>query len=110
MPVELRYLSPAMKNLFSLLNRRDYTLVREKQFGVEHTVVDGALDETHAAMGATHTLWLGEGPGKGVRPARLLKTVLYVATDEADDGAPVWEKWQIRHLGRWDNFSWERCW
>jgi hypothetical protein len=36
-------------------------------------------------------------PGTGTRPARLLKTVLYVGTDEEND-AIVWEKWQIQTL------------
>lgn len=33
----------------------------------------------------------------GVRFAKVLKTVAYVAVDEAEDGTPVIEKWVIKH-------------
>ena len=32
----------------------------------------------------------------GVRSARLLKTVIYVAVDEGADGSPVLEKWALK--------------
>jgi hypothetical protein len=32
----------------------------------------------------------------GTRCAKLLKTVVYVAVDENDDGSPILEKWAIK--------------
>ena len=76
------------------------TGVIEREYKKEHTVFQGAPCDWAAERGATHTLYCGEteGPfgtaGRGTRPAKLLKTVLYVGVDEADD-AIVWEKWSI---------------
>lgn len=47
------------------------------------------------AQGATHELLLTDNNRRAVR---LLKTVAYVAIDEAADGSAVWEKWLIRDL------------
>jgi hypothetical protein len=41
-------------------------------------------------------------PGTGTRPAKLLKTILYVGVDEADDQI-VWEKWEIKTLWTFEN-------
>jgi len=87
------------------LSGRDYTTVTETTSGTVHTVVDGALAGHFAAIGATHTLWLGYGPGKGARAAKLQKNVLCVATDENPDGSPLWEKWTISKPCRWDDFK-----
>jgi hypothetical protein len=51
--------------------------------------------------GATHTLivdntYIGALFTK-TRPARLLKTVIYVGVDEQADDI-VWEKWKIKHI------------
>ena len=49
--------------------------------------------------GATHVIYLGQGAalsGWPFRFARVLRTVAYIATDEAEDGSPVWERWGIR--------------
>ncbi|MGF6996754.1 hypothetical protein [Paraburkholderia sp. GAS32] len=51
-------------------------------------------------QGATHRLILSHGES---RPLRLLKTVAYVAVDEAADGTAVWEKWLIRDLRAWEH-------
>ena len=78
------------------------TGVSEKQYGKSHEVFTGAPCEWSAQQGATHTLYCGEteGPygchGRGTRPAKLLKTVLYVGVDEDEAGEIVWEKWEIK--------------
>lgn len=66
----------------------------EKELKNRHCVYDGPPCEWSKERGATHTLYCGDGIGKGTRPAKLLKTVLYVGTDELDDDI-VWEKWDI---------------
>jgi hypothetical protein len=78
------------------------TGVREKQYGKTHEVYDGPPCDWSKERGATHTLYCGEGLGRGTRPARLLKSVLYVGVDEADDQI-VWEKWQIKTLWIYPN-------
>lgn len=40
----------------------------------------------------------------GVRFARILKTVAYVAVDENTDGTPKLEKWNIRHQWQRNKF------
>lgn len=72
------------------------TIVTEKEFGKKHEIFDGAPDEWAAARGATHTLWCGEGIGRGTRPAILKKTVAYIGVDETDEGGIKWEKWQVK--------------
>lgn len=79
------------------------TAVREKEYKRTHEVFEGAPCEWSAQRGATHTLWCGEGIGKGTRPAKLLKTRLYVGVDEKPDGFIVWEKWEIRQIAEFDN-------
>jgi hypothetical protein len=64
-----------------------------------HEVWDGAPCDWSRVRGATHTLDCGIGPGRGTRPAKLLKSVIYVGIDEADDMI-VWEKWSITIKGR----------
>ena len=77
--------------------------VREKTYGKNHDIYTGAPCDWSAERGATHTLYCGETegpfrrPGTGTRPARLLKTVLYVGTDEEADQI-LWEKWQIQTI------------
>lgn len=69
---------------------------REKEHGLYHTILEGPPCEWSRERGATHTLDCGEGIGRGTRPARLLKTVLYVGIDEDPTDTIVWEKWQGR--------------
>lgn len=95
--------APPRPVLDSLLARQsNYTSFKEKSFGVTFEVWEGAPCAWSEALGATHTLYCGEGHGRGTRPARLLKTVCYVGLDEAlaEDGEKyiiVWEKWDIKH-------------
>ncbi len=49
------------------------TGVREKQYGKQHDVFDGAPCEWSRERGATHTLWCGDGPGRGTRPAGITR-------------------------------------
>ena len=69
------------------------TLVREQEFKKLHEVFQGAPNTWAKERGATHTLWTGTGIGKGTRPAKLLKTRLYVGIDEDEQGQIIWEKW-----------------
>lgn len=92
-----------------LRNRKTpITGVREKEHGKTHDVYTGAPCAWSAERGATHTLYCGEvsgpfaRPGTGTRPAKLLKSVLYVGIDEVDDQI-VWEKWDIRTLFVFEN-------
>lgn len=45
--------------------------------------------------GATHTLVVDDVVGFPFRAAKVLKTVVYVAVDEDENGI-VWEKWPIK--------------
>lgn len=88
------------------------TLVRELQYGKVHEVNGGAPCEWSKERGATHTLVTLEKLGHGVssedtkasrrsggtRPAKLLKTVMYVGIDETEDGNIKWDKWDIRNI------------
>jgi hypothetical protein len=72
----------------------NFTLIENrKTFFFEPTSNDWAK-----AQGATHDLLLTDNNRRAVR---LLKTVAYVAIDEAADGSAVWEKWLIRDLREW---------
>jgi len=73
------------------------TGVKELQYGRTHEVFAGAPCQWSLERGATHTLYCGEGFGRGTRPAKLLKTRLYVGVDEQEDRI-VWHKWDIRTL------------
>jgi len=77
------------------MDKHNVTIVRENSWGKRHEVREGAPCAWSAERGATHTLWLGEGPGRGTRPARLLKSRLYVGVDENEKGECVWERWEI---------------
>jgi hypothetical protein len=79
------------------LRNRNTTItgVKEKQYGLTHEVYDGAPCVWSELQGATHTLYCGEGVGRGTRPAKLLKTILYVGIDEDPQGNIVWDKWSI---------------
>lgn len=72
------------------------TLVKERSFGKYHCVFSGAPDEWARDRGATHTLAIGKKDigGGGTRPAKLLKTRLYVGVDETDSGDIEWERWE----------------
>ena len=75
---------------------RAYHNVRVKDNGKDHTVFDGAPCEWSEALGATHTLFCGDGPGRGTRPARMLKTVLHVGVNDTEDGQGIiWEAWDL---------------
>ena len=46
-----------------------------------------------------HKVWVGSlqiGGDSGWRYALVKKTVVYIVTDEADDGSPVVQKWSIK--------------
>lgn len=92
---------PSHTGPFSHLLSRNYTVVREKQHKLLHTVYDGSPDDWAKEKGATHTLFTGEGPGRGTRPAKLLKTVLFVGVDEDPEGGIVWQKWDIKLHSKW---------
>lgn len=81
-------------------------LFREKEFGKRHEVYDLPPCNWSANFGATHTLYIGKRKdigGAGTRPAKLLKTVLYVGTDELGGGGIKWEKWNGKIECVWPN-------
>jgi hypothetical protein len=90
-----KYLSPESP-FYNEFKNRSYSVVTEKEFGKDHTVYDGAPCEWSAALGASHTLYCGDLPGQGTRPAKLLKTVMYVADPERGNNENiVWNKWDL---------------
>lgn len=74
---------------------RAETVVREKEFKKNHLVFDGAPDDWAKERGATHTLYIETTLREETRPARLLKTRLYVGVDETPDGGIEWERWHV---------------
>jgi hypothetical protein len=68
-------------------------LFREKDFG-NYFSYRPTSNEWAISQGLTHEIDCGEVH----RFARVLKTVAHVAIDEAADGTPVIEKWEIRHV------------
>lgn len=73
----------------------NFTLIENrKTFFFEPTTNDWARSH-----GCTHDILLRDN---NRRAMRLLKTVAYVAIDEAADGSPVWEKWLIRDLREYE--------
>lgn len=62
----------------------------EKEFG-KYFEFSNTPSDWGRTIGATHQVYVLDG----LRDAKILKTVAYVAVDE-DDNGPVWEKWQIR--------------
>lgn len=79
------------------------TVVKELDCGHNHVVTLGAPCQWSEDRGATHTLHTDEwnpttGKHGGTRPARLLKTVLYVGVDETPGGNIKWEKWRVRKI------------
>jgi len=84
---------------FLYLAKRSYTIIKERELKHRHLVFDGPPDDWAKERGATHTLFCGNGIGKGTRPAKLLKTVMYVGTDESNNEI-VWEKWDVREYMR----------
>lgn len=83
------------------MNTTTCHIVRESEFKRDHEVYEGAPCDWSAERGATHTLWTGNGPGRGTRPAILKKTRLHVGIDEAPDGKIVWEVWEVRPRCLW---------
>jgi hypothetical protein len=67
----------------------------ELQHGDERAAYD-------LSIGATHLVYVGpwcrpqDGIDRGTRAAIVKRTVAYVAVDEDDSGAPVWERWPIK--------------
>lgn len=74
----------------------------EAEYGLQHDIFDGAPSEWAAERGATHTLDCGRGPGRGTRPAKLMKTRLHVGVDESPEGDIVWQVWTGRQTFRWE--------
>lgn len=65
---------------------------KEKEFGRYFTAQE-TTDEWALSHGLTHE-YVSEGGYR--RYLKLLKTVAYVAVDEADDGSAVLERWEIK--------------
>jgi hypothetical protein len=76
------------------------TSVRDTTTHLYHDVLTGPPCEWSAAQGATHTLVVESAVPHIIgdsRPAKMLKTVLYVGADEDEEGRIVWERWNIQH-------------
>ena len=86
---------PSPDSEFKDLLSRNWNVVTEVDYKKDYTVFDGAPCDWSREHGATHTLFCGDGPGRGTRPAKLLKTVLYVGVGEDEDGNIVWDKWTL---------------
>ena len=53
-----------------------------------------------------HKVWVTtpiEGIDHGFRYAKVLKTVLYIVTDEGVNGEPIVEKWNIKGFRSYEN-------
>ena len=70
------------------------------EYGDVHN--DGQFSEHDASIGASHVVYVGpwsrpwENVDRGTRAAIVKKTVAFVAIDEDENGAPVWERWPIK--------------
>ena len=95
--------TPSLNDYLNEFKGRDLTIVREKTWGKTHEIYAEAPCQWSRLQGATHTLFCGVGHGRGTRPAKLLKTRLYVGNDEDEHGAIVWEKWTIKTETFWPN-------
>jgi len=95
-------LNPFVNREVPLLSQTGYftlSIVREKEYGHTHEVFHCAPCAWSRDRGATHTLTTKDG----TRPARLMKTRLYVGTDETEDGDIKWDKWEISPVSQWDD-------
>lgn len=73
-------------------------ILRENSNHFEYSLND-EVDNYSMSMSVDypHRVWVGGYPqGSGWRYARVLKTVAHVVIDEADDGSPVVEKWELK--------------
>ena len=83
-----------------------FTFVRLRENrDIEHRFYDAAPCVWSRDRGATHSLIVTRDPDLNgpTRPARLLKTCVYVGIDEVDNDI-VWERWLLR---RKPDFRWE---
>jgi hypothetical protein len=82
-----------------------FTIVRLRETKVKQEVFDAAPCVWSRDRGATHSLIITRDPHLNgpTRPARLLKTRLYVGIDEVDNDI-VWERWDIvpKPCFRWE--------
>ena len=73
---------------------------------IKHEFYDAAPCVWSRDRGATHSLIVTRDPDFNgpTRPARLLKTCVYVGIDEVDNDI-VWERWAInpRRYSYWEN-------
>jgi hypothetical protein len=75
---------------------------REKEYKKTHYLYALPPSQWAAERGATHSLWLGEGLGRGTRPVILKKTRILVGVDETIGGGGIeWETWEGRFQGEW---------
>ena len=75
-------------------------ILRKNSNHFEYSLNDEVDDYSRSmAEKYPHRVWWGGkgiGGGSGWRYARVLKTVAHVVIDEADDGSPVVEKWELK--------------
>ena len=70
----------------------NFRMFKEREFGKWHTVVDAENCPFGPEFGQKILL----NRNDDFRWANVKKTVVHVVVDEAADGSPVTEKWQIR--------------
>ena len=70
----------------------------ESNYNKRFEFCDGAPCEWSGKQGATHTVYVNAliGDGNNTRPAKVLKTVVYMGLDENETGGIVWKKWKIK--------------
>lgn len=74
-------------------------ILRENSNHFEYSFNDEVDDYSKSMVEKyPHKVWVGDkvSGGSGWRYARVLKTVAHVVTDEADDGSPIVEKWELK--------------
>ena len=78
-------------------------LFRESEYKKTHEIYSIPPSQWAAERGATHSLWCGEGHGRGTRPVIVKKTRILVGVDETLDGGIEWQTWTGKFQSKWDD-------
>lgn len=73
--------------------------ITEREYGKYFEYAVRPVDGCDFAEDAPHIIAMSDG---STRYAKILKTVAWVAVDEAADGSPVWEKWALKAHREYD--------
>jgi hypothetical protein len=82
------------------MNQLYATLIRfrESEYKKTHEIYALPPSQWAAERGATHSLWCGDGHGRGTRPVIIKKTRILVGIDETIGGGIEWQTWTGRFL------------